>query len=72
MHGSSIASFRSLIISVSLRSSAASLILLMLLLIGASMIDGGWSKYDHSQAVAQLEVLIKVIQSLDAQYSAGK
>jgi len=36
------------------------------------MIDGGWSKYDHEQAIAQLEVLIKVITTLDSQYAAGK
>lgn len=35
------------------------------------MIDGGWSKYDHEQAIAQLEVLIRVIKSLDSQYAAG-
>jgi hypothetical protein len=35
------------------------------------MIDGGWSKYDHEQAIAQLEVLIKVITTLDSQYAAG-
>jgi len=35
----------------------------------ASMIDGGWSKYNHGQAVAQLEVLIKVISTLDKQYA---
>jgi hypothetical protein len=35
------------------------------------MIDGGWSKFDHAQAVAQLEVLIKVISTLDSQYAAG-
>jgi len=35
------------------------------------MIDGGWSKYDHEQAIAQLEVLIKVVTRLDRQYIAG-
>lgn len=38
---------------------------------GASMIDGGWSKYDHGQAIAQLEVLIRVVKTLDSQYVAG-
>jgi hypothetical protein len=33
------------------------------------MIDGGWSKYDHNQAIGQLEALIRVIETLDAQNS---
>jgi hypothetical protein len=40
--------------------------------LGASMIDGGWSKYDQAQAVAQLKVLIQVVSTLDSQYAAGK
>jgi hypothetical protein len=36
------------------------------------MIDGGWSKYDQAQAVAQLKVLIRVVSTLDSQYAAGK
>ena len=37
----------------------------------ASMSDGGWSKYDHGQAVAQLEVLINVITMIDDMWTAG-
>jgi len=36
------------------------------------MMDGGWSKYDHEQAIAQLEVLIRVITTLDRQYATEK
>ncbi|KAF3016481.1 hypothetical protein E8E14_009582 [Neopestalotiopsis sp. 37M] len=35
----------------------------------AAVIDGGWSKYDHNQAIGQLEALIRVIETLDAQNS---
>ncbi|KAH7025123.1 uncharacterized protein B0I36DRAFT_274844 [Microdochium trichocladiopsis] len=38
----------------------------------ASMIDGGYSKYDHDQAVAQLEVIIRAIKSLDQQFCSGQ
>jgi hypothetical protein len=32
------------------------------------MVDGGWSKYNHDQAISQLEVLITLIKSLDSQW----
>jgi hypothetical protein len=37
----------------------------------ASMTDGGWSKYDQDQAVAQLEVLINVITTIDDMWTNG-
>lgn len=40
--------------------------------IGASMIDGGWSKWDEGQAIAQLNTIIRVVTALDKRYAAGK
>ncbi|KAJ7130807.1 hypothetical protein C8R43DRAFT_896215, partial [Mycena crocata] len=38
----------------------------------ASMVDGGWSKLDMPTVVAQINVILRLISSLDAKYVLGK
>ncbi|KAF7308364.1 hypothetical protein HMN09_00685000 [Mycena chlorophos] len=37
----------------------------------AAMVDGGWSRLDVDMAVTQIEVILRLIMSLDAQFVAG-
>ncbi|KAJ7911057.1 hypothetical protein B0H13DRAFT_1614943, partial [Mycena leptocephala] len=37
----------------------------------SSMVDGGWSKLDIPAAVAQINVILRLITSLDAKYVLG-
>ncbi|KAJ7213217.1 hypothetical protein B0H12DRAFT_1033081, partial [Mycena haematopus] len=36
-----------------------------------SMVDGGWSKLDMQTAVTQINVILKLVASLDARYANG-
>ncbi|KAJ6619920.1 hypothetical protein B0H10DRAFT_1792668 [Mycena sp. CBHHK59/15] len=38
----------------------------------ASMVDGGWSKLDVPMAVTQINVILRLIQSLDQKFMAGQ
>ncbi|KAF8978894.1 hypothetical protein BDQ17DRAFT_1251286, partial [Cyathus striatus] len=38
----------------------------------AAMPDGGWSKLDIDTAVAQINVILRLITSLDAKFQAGE
>ncbi|KAJ7663031.1 hypothetical protein B0H17DRAFT_952805, partial [Mycena rosella] len=37
----------------------------------AAMVDGGWSKLDIPTAIAQINVILRLITSLDARYMLG-
>jgi hypothetical protein len=38
----------------------------------AAMSDGGWSKLDVNMAVTQINVILRLISSLDAKFVAGQ
>lgn len=38
----------------------------------ASMTDGGWSKLDMDMAISQINVILRLITSLNDKYSAGQ
>ncbi|KAJ6518945.1 hypothetical protein C8R45DRAFT_807955, partial [Mycena sanguinolenta] len=38
----------------------------------AAMVDGGWSKLDVNRAVTQINVILRLIESLDQKFVAGE
>jgi hypothetical protein len=38
----------------------------------AAMVDGGWSRLDVDMAVTQINVILRLVESLDQRFVAGK